>query len=152
MQQVDEETIKSLQNMVVEARIANETTFGEIQSSMKNMHNNIKSIFAEQGAIEDIIDNWYSKNHKDNNMTESQAVNIICDVLEKEMVNQMDWFDGLYDLVLNWTNKTVPEYQIYKDTHQGLFPLLRKSDFATTKRIVEEFQRHDFNDMFKFML
>jgi len=147
-QQTQEELFVQLKNICVEAKIANATTYGEIKTSLNNFRSNMHSIFDQQEQIENIIDNWYNKS----NLSEEVAVNMIIDTLEKDMANQMDWFDDLYDIMIMNCNMKIPEYQIYKETKTGLMPLLRKSCFAAVRRLLEEFQVHDFNQMFKWML
>lgn len=108
----------------------------------------MKNIFDEQAECEDAINKWF----RSSGLSETEAVNKLCDVLEKEMANQMDWFDSLKNMMLIRCNKNCEEYNIYKETSTGLFPLLRKSELAAVRRLLEEFQPHDFKDMFGSML
>lgn len=139
--------IKQLENFVIEAKIASETEYGELQTSFRNFNSAITKILNEQMECGEVLDKWF----KSSGLTESEAVNKLCDVLEKEMSNQMDWFHDLQSIMLNWCDKNCDEYKFYKETNTGLFPLLRKSELAATTRLIEEFQPHDFKDMFDFM-
>ena len=122
-------TYEQLNNLATEARIANETSFGELQSAFRNFSAKMKNIFDEQAECEEAINKWF----RSSGLSESDAVNKLCDVLEKEMSNQMDWFDSLQSLMLNWCNKNCDEYNFYKETNTGLFPLLRKSDLSAVR-------------------
>ena len=148
MNNITDEQISQLKNFVIEAKIAGETSFGELQSSLRNFSNNMHNILDEQAECEETIDKWF----KSSGLSEEEAVNKLCDVLEKEMSNQMDWFDSLKNMMLSWCNKNCAEYNFYKETSTGLFPLLRKTELAAVRRLLEEFQPHDFQDMFGFML
>ena len=127
-----------------EALIANETGYGEIKSNLRSLSSTIQSITNNALSVEKAFRDWMIREGVDS----ATAVQKICDVLEVEMMDQMEWFKGLDRMVLNWCNEDSEEHGKYAENPHNPIPLLRQSSIEASLRILEEFQLHDIQDMF----
>ena len=131
-----------------EALIANETGYGEIKSSLRSLTSTIQRITNNAITVEKAFRDWMVREGIDS----ATAVQKICDVLEVEMKDQMDWFEGLERMVLSWCNKGSEEHRKYAENPHNPIPLLRQSSIEASLRILEEFQLHDIKSMFPDVL
>tara|TARA_R110001632_G_scaffold94050_1_gene199740 strand:+ start:1470 stop:1856 length:387 start_codon:yes stop_codon:yes gene_type:complete len=118
----------------------NETSIGQLKS--------VVQIF-EQANVYKTVKKWQVKE----NLTDQECIEKICNTLEDEMKDQLDWFTNLDRIILSWYsgNRSDPEYIKYQSEKYNPIPLLRISDIRAVIRILEEFQTHDFKEMFYYM-